>query len=286
MRNASSSTLISALLARTPMWSADLFTLSLIDATTHRWTSADQDITHDGNTWSSRGPSIDRTSWGAKNTTEIPEMEVQIYSRGNDFGDGSINLKNAVINGLFDGAYLTLERVFMPHFGDTSLGTVMLFGGRVGAVAIDSLGMKLTCTASNVIMAQNMPRRSFQATCTHTLYDADCTLNAADFTNDFVLLGANAITLAWVTPPPVDPSFYLFGTAIITSGAGAGQKLTVQRYSSVGVGFSYPLLTVPLPGDTFSLQQGCSKTIARCQQFNNIVNFGGFPYIPPVLVGL
>lgn len=285
MRNASNVTLISALIGRQPMWSADLFTLSLIDATTYRWTSADQDITHDGTTWSARGPAIQRSAWSSKNTTEIPEMSVQVFSTGEDFTDG-VNLKNAVINGLFDGAYLTLERAFMPTFGDTSLGTIMLFGGRIGAVDIDSIGLKITCTASNVIMAQNLPRRSFQASCTHTLYDAGCTLHAADFTDDYVVSGANAVTLNWVGAAAVDPSFYLFGTATITSGAGAGQKLTVQRYASTGIGFGYPLLVVPAPGDTFSVAQGCSKTLTRCDQFANIANFGGFPYIPPVMVGI
>lgn len=285
MRNAANVTLITALIGRQPMWSADLFTLSLIDASVFRWTSADQDITHDANTWSARGPTIDRSAWSSKNTTEIPEMSVQIYSSGTDFTEG-VNLKNAVINGLFDGAYLTLERVFMPTFGNTSLGTILLFGGRIGAVTVDSLGIKLTCTASNVIMSQNLPRRTFQASCTYTLYDSGCTLNKADFTDNYVVSSANAVTLNWVGSAAVDASFYLHGTAEITSGAGIGQKLTVQRYSSGGVGFSYPLIVVPAPGDTFKVSQGCSKTVARCQQFDNIVNFGGFPYIPPAMTGI
>lgn len=283
---ASSMTLTSALIARTPLWSADLFTVLLPDATTYRWTSADQDISMDGVTWSSRGPTIDRSAWSSKNTTEIPEMTVQIFSNGRDFADGSVNLMNAAINGLFDGAYLLLERVFMPTFGDVALGRVTLFGGRFGSLEINALGIKATCTASNVLMTQNLPRRTFQATCTHTLYDVGCTLHAADFTNAYVVSAANKIAIAWVGSAAVDPSFYQFGTMRITSGAGAGQALTVQNFSAAGVSFGYPLLTVPLPGDSFTVSQGCSKTIARCQQFNNIINFGGFPYIPPVSVGL
>jgi uncharacterized phage protein (TIGR02218 family) len=286
MRAAHSMSLISALIARQPMWSADLFTISLPDATTYTWTSADQDIVYSGITFSAKGPAIDRTAWSAKNTTEVPEMTVQIYSNGRDFGDGSLNLKTAAINGLFDGAYLLLQRVFMPTFGDTALGAVTLFGGRFGALEINALGFKATCTASNVVMAQNLPRRTFQASCMHTLYDAACTLNPAGFTDTYTVASANAISVAWVGGALIDPQNYVFGTLQMTSGAGAGQRLTVHAAASFGVAFGYPFVTVPAAGDTFTIKQGCAKTIARCQSFGNILNFGGFPYIPPVAVGL
>jgi uncharacterized phage protein (TIGR02218 family) len=285
MRAVSNMTLLTALAARTPMYSADLFTLSLANGVTYYYTSADQDITYSGTIWAARGPTIDRTAWGAKNTTEVPEMTVQIYSTGSDFADGQTNLKQAAINGLFDGAYLLLQRAFMPSFGDTALGTVTLFGGRVGAIDITALGLKLTCTASNVLLTQNMPRRTFQATCMHTLYDPFCTLNKASFTDSYTVASANGISVAW-TAPPADPSLYLYGTMTITSGAGVGQSLTVQNTASFGVAFGYPLVTIPLVGDTFTVSQGCAKTVARCQAFGNILNYGGFPYIPSVSQGI
>lgn len=276
--------LITALAARAPLWSADLFTLSLADSTTYYWTSADQSIVSDGHTFSAIGPAIDRTSWSAKNTTEIPSMEIQLYSNGLDFGTGN-NIKQQIHNGLLDGAYMLLQRAFMPAFGDISLGAVTLFGGQVGAVEINALGAKITCTASNVQLEQTLPRRTFEATCAHTLYDGQCTLNRASFTSAFTVASANAISIAW-TAAPGDPSLFLYGTMTITSGAGVGQKLTVANTASIGVAFGYPLLVVPAPGDTFTLEQGCAKTVARCVAFGNQVNFGGFPYIPSQSTGL
>jgi uncharacterized phage protein (TIGR02218 family) len=282
---AASMALISALAARTPLWSADLFTISLPNAITFYWTSADQDIAYGGNVFSAKGPTIDRTQWSAKNTTEIPELSVQIYSTGTDFSGGTVNIKEAAHNGLFDGAYLLLQRVFMPSFGDTSLGAVTLFGGRVGALEITALGIKLTITASNVLMAQNLPRRTYQASCMHTLYDTGCTLLASNFTDSYTVASANGIAIDWVGSGPTDPSIYVFGTLTITSGAGAGQQLTVQAASSTGVSFGYPLLIIPAAGDSITIEQGCAKTVARCGQFNNTINYGGFPYIPPVSTG-
>jgi uncharacterized phage protein (TIGR02218 family) len=283
MRTASA-TLISALAARTPLWSADLFTLTMSSGAVFYWTSADRDISYGGQVFSASGPAIDRSGWGSKNTTEVPEMTVQIYSNGADYAAGR-NLKFDAHNGLFDGAYMLLQRVFMPVFGDVSLGAVTVFGGRFGAIDINALGIKVTCTASTVMLTQQLPRRTYEATCMHTLYDAGCTLSAASLTDDYTVASANATSIAWVGGGPADPARYLYGTMSVTSGDGAGQKITVMNTTSVGVAFAYPLLTVPLPGDSFSCQFGCAKTIAACQQFANILNYGGFPYIPPVSVG-
>jgi uncharacterized phage protein (TIGR02218 family) len=212
-------------------------------------------------------------------------MEIQLYSTGLDFGANN-NIKNQIHGGLLDGAYLLLQRAFMPTFGDTTtLGVVTLFGGTVGAVEVNSLGAKITCTASNVQLEQNLPRRTYEATCAYTLYDAQCTLNRADFTDSYVVASANAIAINW-TAAPADPSIYVFGTMTITSGAGAGQAITVSNASSNGLAFGYPLLVVPSPGDLFTVTQGCNKTVARCVAFNNSINFGGFPYIPAQSSGL
>lgn len=277
-------TLISALAARTALWSADLFSLSLINTQTYYWTSADQSVVFDTHTFTALGPAIQRSTWSTKNTTEVPEMEIQLYSTGTDFGAGN-NIKNQIHNGLLDGAYMLLQRAFMPMFGDTSLGAVTIFGGTVGQVEVNALGAKITCTGSNVQLEQNLPRRTYEATCAYTLYDAQCTLDRANFTDSFTVASANQIAINW-TAAPADPSLYVFGTMTVTSGAGAGQAITVSNASADGLAFGYPLLTVPVPGDTFSVTQGCAKTVARCVAFNNVINYGGFPYIPAQSSGL
>ena len=48
-----------------------------------------------------------------------------------------------------------------------------------------------------------------------------------------------------------------------------------------------PLVVTPVIGDTFSIQNGCSKarlnsdpTVPTCLTHNNVTNFRGFPEIP------
>jgi uncharacterized phage protein (TIGR02218 family) len=40
--------------------------------------------------------------------------------------------------------------------------------------------------------------------------------------------------------------------------------------------FPYPVQV----GDTYMLEPGCGKFLARCQEYNNVINFGGWLYIP------
>lgn len=277
-------TLITALAARTPLWSADLFTISLLDGTVYRWTSADQSIVWSGNVYSAIGPAIQRSSWSAKNTTEVPELEIQLYSTGSDLAAG--NIKTLLHNGFLDGAAIELRRAFMPTFGDTSFGAVLLFTGRAGKVAIDSLGAKITATASNVLLTQYVPRNTYQTGCIHTLYDAGCTLNRADFSLGFTVLNANSLIVNIDGTAMPDATIYLLGTLEMTSGAGVGQVRTVNAVSSTSFGVSYPFYSVPQPGDTFTVTQGCNKTVSRCAVFNNTANYRGFPFIPPAEYGV
>jgi uncharacterized phage protein (TIGR02218 family) len=292
MRSLPTMALRAALLARTPMWSADLFTVSLATGEIYRWTSADQSILYSGLWWSGRGPAIQRSSWSAKSTTEVSEMAIAILARGDEYPDDEFdtgvsgrNVKQLAHGGLFDGAFVQLDRVFMPSWGDTSLGIITLFGGRVGKVEIDALGIRLTVLASNVILQQNVPRNTYQLGCIHTLYDQGCTLSRAAHTTTHVVTAANQLHIDYADPP-TDPSVYQLGVAEITSGVGIGQRRTIDGSSSAGVLLAYQMFVVPQPGDTFTLTEGCNKTKDRCTEFGNLPNFRGFPTIPKAELGI
>jgi uncharacterized phage protein (TIGR02218 family) len=221
-------------------------------------------------------------------------MDITIFSTGEDFPYGGAddplptgqNLKKLVHDGLFDGAYIQLDRAYMPEFGDTSLGLVTLFGGRVGRVEITALGVSITVVSSNVLMAQNMPRNTFQLGCIHTLYDSGCTLNRASFTAEFTVDAAGATTVNMTAGIGGDGSQYMLGTLIVLDGLGAGQRRQIDRFGPIGVGLAYPLLQVPVPGDHVTLTQGCDKTKARCTVLGNLDNYRGFPNIPPASSGI
>ena len=78
------------------------------------------------------------------------------------------------------------------------------------------------------------------------------------------------------------------GTIQFTSGPNAGLKpLEIKIYLSNGTIETFePFYYLPVAGDTYSMVRGCRKRSSDCKNrwngsnINNIVNFGGFEYVP------
>lgn len=286
MRTASAD-LQAFLLSKSPFWTADLYTVQFTNGQTLRMTSSDQPIVANGYTFVPTTPAVKRGTWSVKYTQEVPVLNFTIFSTGTDFKDqlgNTLNLKEAAHNGLFDYAYIELDRAFMPTFGDVSLGTVLLFGGRTAGISISALGIQITAKGDNVLMQQYMPKNMYQLGCIHMLYDAGCTLSQTAHTlTQAVGSGTiNTIFLPWSSAPS-SPSYYVQGSVQITSGNGEGQIRSIVAANSTGISLTYPLYTLPAPGDTMAVSQGCAKNQNACKnQFANLAHYRGFPYIPPV----
>lgn len=79
------------------------------------------------------------------------------------------------------------------------------------------------------------------------------------------------------------------GTIRFTSGANAGlsaQEIRSHAADGTLVVFE-PFFFLPTVGDAYEMIRGCRKRLADCQArwngsstYNNVVNFGGFPYVP------
>jgi len=293
---AANATLQAFLASRQSFWVADLFLFELANGTTYAWTSYTGNLTVGGHTYSALGPLIDRTKWGIKNTIDVPEMEIQIYSNGTDLPDGS-NLKLQVHNGLFDYAQITLSRVFMPTPGDCSLGAVEIFTGNTAELEINALGIKLTVKGANNTLAQYMPRQMYSNTCNHTLFDSGCAPNPGQpdggplrstyTSTNTVGASPTRYAIAWGGTVPANPANFRYGYITFTSGVASGQTRTLGVCSDTSIAFVYPLYEAPAEGDTFEITYGCSRTrnANGCPFFNNLTHFLGFPWVPPETYG-
>lgn len=284
-----SAALTSLLGSRQPYWSANLVTISLTTGATIRLTTGDRNITFGGNLWlaaSAETPAVTCGQWQVKNTLDVPSFEIDLISTGTDWTSGS-NIKLALHNGLFDGAWIEIDRAFMPAiggaYGNMSLGTVPIFAGRCGQIEITALGAKITVRGANVLMQQYMPRNRYMLGCIRALYDAGCALNRATYTFSGSVASANAIALNWEADPTGGNFANLaLGYVTMTSGVALGSLRTIQSVSSSGVVTMYPFYEVPSAGDTFTVTYGCDKTLATCTgRFANQQHFRGFPFVPP-----
>lgn len=280
MRTASS-TLIAALAAKTPMWPADLYTITLFDGTILRWTTADRAVTVDGYTWLATGALLSRSSMSMKNTVEVSELVVKFAADSTVMVLG-VPMKLAFVWGLFDRATVQLDRCFVAVWGDTSLGRVALFVGRMGPAKIGGLECEFTARGANVVLNQNLPKNLYQTTCLHTLYDAGCAVDRNSFKGSYVYVAAGSTPtfLAWITPPGI-PAVLNRGYVKFTSGPALAQSRTIKISDATGTTIFYPFYAAPEDGDTYDVFQGCDLTYATCgSQFANQQHYRGFEFIP------
>ena len=131
-------------------------------------------------------------------------------------------------------------------------------------------------------------------------YGAQCpkTFCGTEYAGCGVSLAANTVTgtLSGVTSASVFTSSarteaadtFGAGTILFTSGPNAGLKALEIKSFAGGVITTYePAYYLPAVGNSYSMVRGCRKQMADCQSrwngtstFSNILNFGGFPWIP------
>jgi uncharacterized phage protein (TIGR02218 family) len=263
-----------------PIAFAECFTFITATGTQYTWTNVDYDVHFDGFTFLANGPLVSGLKYKGSVGLEVDKQQITIAARPTDVVNGAPFLV-ALRDGAFDGAPVYRDRVFLSGSAGGVVGGVRMFQGRISTV--DSVGRTqaaVTVASDLVILDYDMPRNLFSPTCLHVLYDAGCGIIRGTFSLDGAVgPGSNSNTINFSGARAGDVQ----GSLVFTSGANANVRATVR---SVNVGTSY-LLMYPLPfapaeGDMFNVAFGCDHTQATCQsKFNNLINFRGFPYVPP-----
>lgn len=283
MRPASGS-LITLLNSLNVYQAADLLTISFWDSTVLRLTSCDMDLVVGANTFlhgSDNGstPTFKRGKTRLVVGLEVDSLDVVLNCGSTALLNGS-KMVLAAINGAFDGATVLLERVFMPTWGDTSYGTVILFEGSVAGVRPSNTKVQLTVKSELETLNVAMPRNCFTPSCMNRVYDSACGVNRASKTVSGTITGTPTQTVIASALGQASGYFEL-GTLTMTSGVCNGSRRAVKIFASGIFTLAVPLPAVPAAGDTFTVYPGCSRTMAICQsKFSNQTRFRGTPFIP------
>jgi uncharacterized phage protein (TIGR02218 family) len=257
---------------------ADLYTFTLIGGSILRYSAAPTALTANGQSFA-LGPKFERSRTKVVIGVQVDELEVKIYPEPTDL-IGDLPFLEAAWQGQLDGALLQLERAFMPAYGDTSPGTVALFAGRISDIDCSRTGIDMKCRSHLELLNIQMPRRLWQASCTHIFGGPMCQFNRASLAVTFPA-GAGSTQTAITGAPNLTTPFAL-GTITGLTGANVGSSRTIAGVGGGGtVMVKLAFLSPVAIGDHFQLLPGCDRTIATCTNvFNNAVHFGGFPYIP------
>jgi len=280
------STALINLLATRQFYSADLYLFTLIGGGQLNYCGGDQDINWNSTLWSagkSTGPYFDRKDNKAKCHWKVGvEVDTLVFDvlpgASTVLGEPFIS---AVRQGVFDGAELTLYRAFMPTYGNTAAGTVIMFVGRVAEIDAGRSLATFSVNSHLELLNLNMPRNLYQAGCVNTLFDTSCSLNAASFAvNGSALSGSTANTIFASLAQAA--GYFTLGCITFTSGANNGISRTVKSWDGSSIlQLIAPFPVAPANGDAFTIYPGCDKQQTTCAtRFSNLINFRGFPYVP------
>jgi uncharacterized phage protein (TIGR02218 family) len=266
--------------ADAPLVFAECFTFTLASGTVLTWTNVDLAVTYNGATFSATGPLVQGLKYKASVGLEVDKQQIIVAARPTDLISGSPAL-NAIRAGAFDGATVQRDRVFLTAIGGNVIGGVMLFHGRVSTVdQVGRTSAQITVASDLVILDYDMPRNLYSATCVHTLYDSGCGVIRGTFSaNGTVGVGSTTVLIN----TGVAAAGHAQGSLVFTSGANANVRATVKSVApGVSLSLMYPLPDPPSVGDAFTVAFGCDHTRGTCQaKFNNLLNFRGFPFVPP-----
>lgn len=276
---AASPALIALLASSEQFIMADLYTITLVGGSVLRYSAAPTALSVNGYNFT-LGPKFERSKIKIVIGTQVDELEVRVYPEPTDLL-GGVSFLEAVWRGQLDGALLQLERTFMPTYGDTSAGSVVLFAGRVSDIDCSRTCVEIKCRSHLELLNIQMPRRLWQSSCTHLFGDAMCQFDRSTRQATFSAGPGSTASQINTSVVPTPANLYIQGTVVSTTGANAGSNRTVANMSDSWIYVKLAFLSPVLVGDQFQLLPGCDRTLATCTNvFNNMVHFGGFPYIP------
>lgn len=146
--------------------------------------------------------------------------------------------------------------------------------GRVLGVEVADDAARIRCESAQVSLKRIGLRRLYSRACSHVLYSAACGATPIAASATVTQTIGRSVEFAGGVPAAV--AGMLAGGWLQTP---AGARHMIVGESTAGVELLYP---VPLAvGISVTLTAGCDHSTSTCHaRFNNLANYGGFPFIP------
>lgn len=168
------------------------------------------------------------------------------------------------------------------HADDPDGQFLLKFSGRIIGYSEPNDSTSFTCESIASSMRRNGLRRNYQYGCPHVLYGPSC--RASKPANTIAIPAVAATNGAATVELPVgwaaDYVRYQGGIAEwARADDGRKEYRTILRASATDVILAGPAFGVAA-GTVLSLSRGCKHTMDDCYLFDNILNYGGQPWIP------
>lgn len=220
------------------------------------------------------------------------------YSATAGFAPGSLDLQGIsgvagisraqIAAGLFDGAVVS---IFATSWASPVEDEEPIVRGIFGKARLED--DRYVIDGLSLIDALNTARNDqFTAQCPKVFLSqgfAGCLVPVAPNTVTGSLTSVSSASLFTDSGRGEASDVFAAGTIRFTSGPNAGLKaLEIRSFSAGGVIETFdPFYYLPQIGDNYTMVRGCRKRRQDCEAregnsgpYNNIVNFGGFPWVP------
>jgi len=192
----------------------------------------------------------------------------------------------ALQGGTFDGAYVSIDRLYSPipwQYDMPNLSTDYVlkarFFGRIDVEEVKLTQALLDVKSPTDLLNTQLPRNLIKPSCLNRFCDSMCGLNKDYFAYDVTARSGSSRTRINMDESFAD-GFFTQGTMMCTSGENIGVSRSIKWFSGDSAIPAQPFANDVKAGDTFTFWRGCAKTMVACQEFNNMENFRGFPFLP------
>lgn len=242
----------------------------------YTYTSYDEDISYDGKTYTSIP--IKRSQPELSQEYEAQTLTIDVH-RDNPL---------AKLWAAGTPPRIVWVRIQRYHSEDSTSDAVVFWQGRVRGVIWRNNTATIECYPLNTAFDKNGLKLWYGPPCQHMLYDTNtCKVPAALFKVDATITQISGSTLT-------SPQFGVLPNGDPTpSGWWVGGFIsspdTSLRFITEHTGTGNTVITLAVPfdtgsisvGDTVEIFAGCDRKYTTClNKFNNLTNFGGWPFVP------
>lgn len=258
-----------------------LWKLKQVDGTTLGFTDHDQPITfNDG---------VDTVAYTPTEGITGSATESSSTDIGNQEIVGFLESDGITETDIFAGRYnyATVE-IRLVNWADLTMGALLWKKCTLGEVKIKNGQFTAELRGLEFWLSTNLGE-VYSSGCTADLFDAQCTLNRADFVQGGTVEAAidrqtfvpGSLWIPGASTEPAPAQYFVNGVVTWTSGANEGLAMEIATWDGTTIELFENMPFDIQPDDKFDIEPGCDKTIATCDtKFDNVDNHRGFPNIP------
>ncbi|XAQ48619.1 hypothetical protein [Xanthomonas phage vB_XeuM-YB23] len=233
-----------------------------------RWAFASGafEVVRDGVVYKPSSISRDRV----KQSTDIFKNGIKVkFPRDDEFASQFLG---------FSPEEVTSLTIYRGHYGDPDQQFVIYWKGRVLSASAADSAIDLECEPVYTSIRRPGLRAKFEYGCRHVLYGRGCNVNRESYRHNGTVIGMSQGLNVVVSGVEGNYEDGWFAGGILVAPDGAARFIVSHTGGTVVL--SRPLAS--LAGDqAVRLYPGCNHLKTTCAaKFNNLPNFGGFPWIP------